>query len=97
MLRNHVKLCCCIDNLLLQPLTWHAHRDATGVTSEEEGMQRLEANLPRQTVINGARAMREFTNLFKAHMDKFREQGGDVVTKEVVDEFVLSLKQSRAP
>lgn len=67
------------------------------MTSEEEGMQRLEANLPRQTVINGARAMREFTNLFKAHMDKFREQGGDVVTKEVVDEFVLSLKQSRAP
>jgi hypothetical protein len=68
------------------------------VTSEEEAMQRLQSSLPRQVVLDGARAMQEFTNRFKAHMDKIRASsacdpsGSYVVTKAMVDSFVNELK-----
>lgn len=78
-------------------------REETGFSSLEEGMTHLQATVPRDKLIDGARAMSQFTELFKAHIVKAAsEHPADskeafVVTKDVVDDFVSQLRSNSAP
>ena len=69
----------------------------------EEGLTHLQATVPRDKLIDGARAMNEFAQLFKAHLEKTAAQAppadGEsfVVTKEVVHDFVAQMGRGRAP
>lgn len=78
-------------------------REETGFTSVEEGLTHLQATVPRDKLIDGARAMNEFAQLFKAHLEKTAAQAppadGEsfVVTKEVVHDFVAQMGRGRAP
>lgn len=72
-------------------------REHTGFSSEQESMTHLQANVPREKLIEGARAMNQFTEMFKAHLEKqaMQEPPADgeafVVTKEIVDDFKRTL------
>lgn len=65
-------------------------------------MTHLQATVPREKLIDGARAMNEFAELFKAHLQNaaMEEPPADgeafVVTKDVVDAFVAQLGGNRA-
>jgi hypothetical protein len=77
-------------------------REETGFSSVEESMTHLQATVPRDKLIDGARAMNQFAELFKAHLHKTAMQEppaeGEafVVTKKVVADFVAQMGSSRA-
>lgn len=60
-------------------------------------MAHLQATVPRDKLIEGARAMNEFAEMFKAHLQKqaMEEPPADgeafVVKKELVDDFVAQM------
>jgi hypothetical protein len=77
-------------------------REETGFSSVEESMTHLQATVPRDKLIDGARAMNQFAELFKAHLQKtaMQEPPADgeafIVTKEVVADFVAQMGSHRA-
>jgi hypothetical protein len=64
-------------------------------------MEHLQATLPREQVIDGARLLNDFVGKFKAHvrgaMDSQGLSGGSrfVVTKELVTSFLSELEASK--
>jgi hypothetical protein len=65
-------------------------------------MTHLQANVPREKLLDGARAMSQFADMFKAHVQKAASErpadsaGAFVITKDVVDDFVSQLRSNSA-
>jgi hypothetical protein len=74
-------------------------RQATGLETEDQVVRHLESTLPREHVLDGARAINSFVDRFLQHMrHRMDAEGGEnpndfVVTKECVDDFVCLLQQ----
>jgi hypothetical protein len=76
------------------------YREATGLSSVEDAVNHLQASLPREQVIDGARKLNEFIDGFKHHMMcEFSSQdsgaGELVVTKDMVDGFVRNFMDAK--
>jgi hypothetical protein len=67
------------------------------MASEQEAIEHLQATLPREHVLHGARKVSTFIDKFRNHMKGIMqsqavpEDGQFVVTKEMVDSFVREL------
>jgi hypothetical protein len=77
-------------------------RQATGLETEDQVVRHLESTLPREHVLDGARAINSFVDRFLQHMrHKMDAEGREdpkdfVVTKECVDDFVCMLQHDNA-
>ena len=71
------------------------------MASMQDAVDHLQATLPRDQVLDGARLVNTFVERFKAHIagvmseQDAASQSQFVVTKDVVDDFLVSLRASQ--
>lgn len=73
-------------------------REATGLRTEEEVMRHLQNSVPHEKLVDGALAMQNFIDKFKAHVTDIASRaaadgssGNLVITKEMIAEFTQTL------
>ena len=71
------------------------------MASMQDAVDHLQATLPRDQVLDGARLINDFVEKFKSHVagvmgeQDASQRSEFVVTKDVVDDFLLSLRASQ--